>query len=176
MIAATVACSLHCSLSSTTTMSSTSSLSIAAATPSPISSASPLAQAASHVSAALTKIYPYVKSASLLALDIAKASWAFSQRFTINPVPIFLYIIAPLTVFVGYLASVFVFMPYATLVYLLEALHPLYVFCGVACLTGALLGVVGRLVAWMVVASVVPEAKPIRTKTKKAIGKMKEEI
>ncbi|TEB25387.1 hypothetical protein FA13DRAFT_1167449 [Coprinellus micaceus] len=157
-------------------MSSTSSLTMAAATPPPISSALPLAEAASQLSAALTKIYPYVKTTTLLALDVAKASWAFSQRFMIHPIPIVLYIIAPLTVFVGYLASIFVFMPYATLVYLLEALHPLYVFCGVACLTGALLGVVGRLVAWLVVASVVPEAETIRTKTKKAVWKMKEEI
>jgi hypothetical protein len=157
-------------------MSSASSLTMAAATPSPISSASPLAQTASQVSAALTKIYPYVKTTSLLALDVARTSWGFSQRFMIHPIPIVLYIIAPLTVFVGYLASIFVLMPYATLVYLLEALHPLYVFCGVACLTGALLGAVGRLVAWMVVTSVAPEAETTRIKSKKAVGKMKEEI
>lgn len=37
-----------------------------------------------------------------------------------------------------------VLMPFKTAAYLLDALYPLYVFCGVACITGCLLGLGGR--------------------------------
>lgn len=147
-------------------MSSSSSFATAAATSS--TSSTPLLPLSSEYSAPLAQALPYLKFALGFALDVAKGTWNISKQYII-PIPIILYIIAPFTVFLGYLASAFVFVPYATVVYLLEALHPLYVFCGVACLTGALLGAIGRLVAAGLIISVSPDREKT-AKAKKDIG------
>ena len=60
------------------------------------------------------------------------------------PVPIFLYLFAPVFVFSKLVMTVFFFGPYKIILYFLDALYPLYVLVGVACITGGVLGIVGR--------------------------------
>ncbi|KAJ3785390.1 hypothetical protein GGU10DRAFT_354964 [Lentinula aff. detonsa] len=62
-----------------------------------------------------------------------------------------LYILAPVTVFMQVLLDVFLLMPYNMVIYLVDAMYPVYVFCGVACITGVIVGVLARqLVFWLV--------------------------
>jgi hypothetical protein len=61
------------------------------------------------------------------------------------PFPILLYILAPVIVFVQLLFDLVVTTPYRVISYLSDAFYPVYVFVGVACITGALVGLGGRL-------------------------------
>lgn len=62
---------------------------------------------------------------------------------------IFLYpaiscLVSPLIVFATLVAKLSLITPLATTCYLLKTLHPVYVFCGVACITGIVIGMGGR--------------------------------
>jgi len=111
--------------------------------------------------APLFKAIPYVKTALSFFITAIQSAFRHARQISatlassspIHPVPIILYVVAPLTVFLSYVAWIFVLGPYATIVWLLEALHPLYVFCGVACLTGLVLGGVARYLATVLVES-----------------------
>ncbi|KXN85219.1 hypothetical protein AN958_11494 [Leucoagaricus sp. SymC.cos] len=67
------------------------------------------------------------------------------------------YILAPFFSFGAILFSITLGAPYQFLTWLLEALFPLYVFCGVACITGGLLGFGGRVMTMSIVKSVSEE-------------------
>lgn len=133
-----------------------SSASFAAAT---TASSSPLRDAsqrdASQYKAPILKLLPYAQSGLHFAYSTIKSA-ALRVWQLVLPMPLIMYIISPLTVFLHYLGFIFVFGPYSTALFLVEALHPLYVFCGVACLTGVLLGVMGRTIAGFVVNSLLP--------------------
>lgn len=61
-----------------------------------------------------------------------------------------LYIFAPVIVFAQVLLDIFVFTPYGLAVYFVDAMYPVYVFCGVACITGVIIGGFARwLVSWI---------------------------
>jgi len=47
--------------------------------------------------------------------------------------------------------TVFLFGPYQIIVYFFDALYPLYVLAGVACIIGSVLGLAGRQLSWMLV-------------------------
>ncbi|KAF9270809.1 hypothetical protein L218DRAFT_58669 [Marasmius fiardii PR-910] len=69
------------------------------------------------------------------------------------PISIILYVLAPFIVFVQIILGLVVFTPYSAFVYLTDAIYPLYVFCGIACIVGVLMGVLGKLLAmWATVA------------------------
>jgi len=55
-----------------------------------------------------------------------------------------LYVFAPVIVFSQLVVTIFLFGPYNITLYLLDALYPLYVLAGVACITGGVLGITGR--------------------------------
>ncbi|KAJ3751250.1 hypothetical protein DFH05DRAFT_1386468 [Lentinula detonsa] len=89
------------------------------------------------------------------------ASWllrrtlSYPSTIILSPLAILfsisLYILAPVTVFMQVLLDVFVLMPYNMVIYLVDAMYPVYVFCGVACITGVIVGVLARqLVFWLV--------------------------
>lgn len=60
------------------------------------------------------------------------------------PVPILLYLFSPVVVFSQLVVTTFFFAPYESFLYLLDALYPIYVLTGVACITGGVLGIAGR--------------------------------
>ncbi|KAJ3574853.1 hypothetical protein NP233_g1477 [Leucocoprinus birnbaumii] len=74
-------------------------------------------------------------------------------------IPPLTYILAPLISFLSILYSITLETPYTFIIWLLEALFPLYVFCGVACITGSLIGLGGRIFCLSMVKSVSEEAR-----------------
>jgi len=58
--------------------------------------------------------------------------------------PAISYLVAPLLVFVVTVINVSFLAPLSTARYILSSLYPIYVFCGVACITGIVVGMGGR--------------------------------
>jgi len=81
----------------------------------------------------------------------------FGSRFS-RLIAVFLYVIAPVTTFFELVVTLFITTPYHAAAYLLEALYPIYVFLGVAVITGGLLGIMSRVVS-IVIVYVVAERK-----------------
>ncbi len=79
--------------------------------------------------------------------SIRAAQWALSKASypLFSPLPVFIYAFAPLIIFTQVTLDIVVFSPARTVVSLLEFVYPLYVLVGVACITGLLVGGVGRL-------------------------------
>jgi hypothetical protein len=109
-------------------------------------------------SAAFARAFPYAKSAASLVLSSSIAlsraifaALAFTAKIIAHPIvflspfPVLLYILAPAIVLVQIILEVIVYSPYRAILYLSDAFYPAYVFLGVACITGALLGFGGRL-------------------------------
>jgi hypothetical protein len=67
-------------------------------------------------------------------------------------IPIPIYLLSPVIITSKILLDLFVVLPYRAVVYVSQALYPLYAFLGVACLSGAIIGFGGRqivsLVGW----------------------------
>ncbi|KAJ7642946.1 hypothetical protein DFH06DRAFT_1301361 [Mycena polygramma] len=111
---------------------------------------------------ALARALPYAQSATSFLISafatLARAilaSLAFAGRIVAHPVAI-------LSPFPVLLSSSW---PSCTrhnrsIVYLSDAFYPIYVFLGVACITGALLGLSGRGVAWVLLLLVLPPSSP----------------
>ena len=80
------------------------------------------------------------------------------------PLAVLLYVFAPAIVFVQVILEVLVFIPYRACAYLADAVYPLYVFCGVACITGVLVGGLGRVLSSWVTIIVMEITNPQRQK------------
>lgn len=68
--------------------------------------------------------------------------WSFSPF--ILAFPAVSYLVAPLVAFVAIVVNASILTPLSTAHYLLSSLYPVYVFCGVACITGIVIGMGGR--------------------------------
>jgi hypothetical protein len=71
----------------------------------------------------------------------------FRLVFLASPLTFVLYAIAPLVVFLQFTFDLLILSPYALIAYFLHAIYPVYVFVGVACITGSLIGFSGRTLA-----------------------------
>ena len=110
------------------------------------SSAHGLGAQTAEVTSPISRILPYISSAfSASKYVFGLIVSLFQTLLHLSPFPIILYVIAPLTVFLDLVVAIFIRAPYNGVLYLLDALFPLYVFCGVACITGGLLGLTGRI-------------------------------
>jgi len=110
------------------------------------SSAHGLGAQAAEVTSPISRILPYISSAFSASKYVSGLIVSLFQTLLhLSPFPIILYVIAPLTVFLDLVVAIFIRAPYNGVIYLLDALFPLYVFCGVACITGGLLGLTGRI-------------------------------
>ncbi|KDR78114.1 hypothetical protein GALMADRAFT_266647 [Galerina marginata CBS 339.88] len=117
---------------------------------------------ASESTTPLAQLVPYLKVASSgfhYLFDLITS--LIRPLLLLSPLPILLYVFAPLIVFADILTSIFIRSPYRAIVYLLDALFPLYVFCGVACITGAILGLTARILCRIIVNSVQAEEEPL---------------
>ncbi|KAE9392958.1 hypothetical protein BT96DRAFT_924395 [Gymnopus androsaceus JB14] len=86
----------------------------------------------------------------------------------------FLYILAPFIVFLEVLFDIFLLTPYNLVVYLVDAVYPLYVFCGVACITGVVIGVVAR---WIVLGIIeIVQIDVVEEQPKRLVAPLKEEV
>ena len=106
------------------------------------------------VSPPLARILPYLSTAGhglVASLTATLRAAVFLTKtisypiYLLSPLPIILYLLAPLIVFAQILFEATVLSPFKIFVYLADALYPLYVFVGVACITGALVGYACRL-------------------------------
>ncbi|KAJ7587360.1 hypothetical protein C8J56DRAFT_786377 [Mycena floridula] len=111
----------------------------------PTVSPAPLAQAIPYISWTFSSIW----SAFLALGRLVVTSTQFLQIF--SPLPVVLYLAAPLIVFIQILLEFTVFLPWSALLTLLDVLYPAYVFVGVACITGGLLGYVARFITGIAV-------------------------
>ncbi|KAF8868466.1 hypothetical protein BD779DRAFT_1001493 [Infundibulicybe gibba] len=85
----------------------------------------------------------------------------------VHALAIILYIVSPAIVFLNISYTLLLSTPARIVVYLFDAFYPLYVFFGVACITGALLGLAGKLLSSLLVelcAYDSPKTKPKRKK------------
>ncbi|KAH7927988.1 hypothetical protein BV22DRAFT_1193151 [Leucogyrophana mollusca] len=72
--------------------------------------------------------------------------------------PVLLSILAPFTLLFDILLDGFVLTPYAVVSGAVAALYPVYVFCGVACVSGAAVGIFGRGLVSVLNAVVAPSS------------------
>jgi len=125
--------------------------------------------------APLLKALPHIQRALELLARPAVAALRALTRFMFHhvylPLPAIAWVLAPATVFLGYVAAA-VLAPLRAGAYLAEAVHPLYVFCGVACLTGMAVGYGGRLVARLVIGSILPPAAEDKREEKEEAGEV----
>ncbi|KIK01722.1 hypothetical protein K443DRAFT_550095 [Laccaria amethystina LaAM-08-1] len=99
------------------------------------------------------RFLPQLESAFAFLIQALKFGSRFSRLISIT-----LYVIAPVTTFLELVVTLFITTPYHAAAYLLEALYPIYVFLGVAVITGGLLGIMGRVVS-IIIVYVVAERK-----------------
>lgn len=102
--------------------------------------------------APIAQVLPYLKVlysslASLFSFSIS----LMRPLLRLSPLPIILYLIAPLVVFIDIVVTLFIRTPYRTVTYLLEDLFPIYVLCGVACITGVVVGLAARGISSVIV-------------------------
>lgn len=115
---------------------------------------------------------PYLLRASSLALSFVSIVFQALKAslgklvypvILFSPIPIILYLLSPFVTFVQLALGVLVLAPYHSVVYLSDAIYPVYVFCGVACIVGALLGLSGRVLSALLIASAAgPRVGPAR--------------
>lgn len=103
--------------------------------------------------APLQQILPYLYSLPsllvyLLSLVSSVIKLLFKPFVILSPYPIVLirYLVAPLLTAGDVLLDTCVRFPYAVLLYVLDALYPVYVLCGVACILGLVVGLCGRVI------------------------------
>ena len=68
--------------------------------------------------------------------------WSFSPLFL--AFPLISYLVAPLLIFATMILKVFFLAPLNMAHHILNSLYPVYAFCGVACITGIVIGMGGR--------------------------------
>ncbi len=107
-----------------------------------------------EVASPISQLLPYLTTAfSTLKLAVRVAARALRPIRTLSPAPALLYLLAPVFVFLDITATLFLRTPYRTALYLLDAAFPLYVFVGVACITGGILGLVARVLSRVILVS-----------------------
>jgi polyferredoxin len=117
-------------------------------------------QATATTSPGLQQLLPYVISGGsvlfsgilLVFRSLIHLVSASSRSILIfSPLPVALYLLAPAFVFLQVTTDLFMVLPYRIVLAFLDVVFPLYVFCGVACITGALVGFSGRLLTSILV-------------------------
>ncbi|KAF9790347.1 hypothetical protein BJ322DRAFT_382719 [Thelephora terrestris] len=71
--------------------------------------------------------------------------WSLSPFVLVHPV--ISYLVAPLLVFVTMIINISLLAPFSAARYVLSSLYPIYVFCGIACITGVVVGIGGRVLS-----------------------------
>lgn len=109
-------------------------------------------------SAPISEILPLLSKIVSFSLGFVSAttrflvsiiSWVSYPIFLLlkAPIPLLLYVLSPFIAFGQIVLGLFFVVPYNAVVDVFLAVQPFYVFCGVACITGALVGIGGRYFA-----------------------------
>lgn len=114
----------------------------------------------------ISSILPLVSSGiSTLLSALSHAVWLFNIIFfallypflALLPIPI--YLLSPVTITSKIFFDLLVLLPYRAVVYVSQALYPIYAFMGVACLSGAIIGFGGRQIVSLVGWGILGDAK-----------------
>ncbi|PFH45541.1 hypothetical protein AMATHDRAFT_71618 [Amanita thiersii Skay4041] len=98
---------------------------------------------------AIQSLYPYVVATlsviagagmALYRLLMQLGSKALQAIILFSPLPLLFYLLSPIFVLCNILLELLVLTPMRIVQYFANALYPLYVFCGVACIIGCFLG------------------------------------
>ena len=121
-------------------------------------------QAAAAPPAALQQLLPYlVSGVSIVFRSLIRLISSTSRSILFfSPLPIALYFFAPAFVFLRIVADLLIVLPYRTTLSVLDMFYPLYVFFGVACITGTLVGLSGRLITELLIQAAYVEHTRIR--------------
>lgn len=99
-------------------------------------------------------------SFSLAKRLVAKDAWTWASPLyplISLPISLLLAFLAPFTIFAQLFVETTLLWPMRTILWLGDTVYPLYVLVGVACITGILLGGLGRLLTgWLVGALELP--------------------
>lgn len=109
--------------------------------------APPLARILPYLLAAPSFIWAIISKVTYGVVTLTSYASAPVIHLAKIPLPAILYILSPLIVFCQIIVGVFFLVPYNAIVGFFVAIQPVYVFCGVACITGAVIGLGGRGVA-----------------------------
>ena len=113
---------------------------------------------------AIRGVWPYFQSFISFLIPIilgvyrllVNLAWQVVKPILVlSPIPIILYILAPVFTFCQVLLDVVVLGPVKTMGYMVEVIYPVYVFVGVGCITGCLLGFMGKYMSDRLVGMVV---------------------
>jgi hypothetical protein len=111
----------------------------------------------------ISKTWTFLVAAAsyLIHAFIFLASWISYPMLVIvkAPLPFILYILSPVIVFGQILFGGLFIFPYNAIVEFFVELQPFYVFCGVACISGAVIGMGGRLVAESISAAIMENGR-----------------
>ncbi|KAH7913606.1 hypothetical protein BJ138DRAFT_1058607 [Hygrophoropsis aurantiaca] len=103
--------------------------------------------AASATSPPIAQLIPLVRNISTIVSSIALTLSAF-LFLLLRPLhiftPILFSVLTPFTLVFHILVDGLLLTPYAIVSGAISALYPVYVFCGVACVSGAMVGMFGR--------------------------------
>ncbi|KAJ7189932.1 hypothetical protein B0H12DRAFT_1065574, partial [Mycena haematopus] len=118
---------------------------------------------------AFVRALPYIRSGATLLLSSLFRTVSAAVTLLAHPIvlvlpasiALLLYIVAPLLVFSQLVFETVLHTPYRVIVFLSDAVYPAYVFLGVACITGGLLGWTGRSVVLGVLALIGPQSPPL---------------
>ncbi|KAF9528781.1 hypothetical protein CPB83DRAFT_298313 [Crepidotus variabilis] len=114
----------------------------------------PRANTSSVSSVPIAQLVPYITTTlGALGTILTFSLSLFRPLLVLWPLPILLYIFAPVTFFLDLATTLFIRLPYWSLAYILDAVYPLYVLLGVACITGGLIGIGGRALCHILITS-----------------------
>ncbi|KIK92562.1 hypothetical protein PAXRUDRAFT_829827 [Paxillus rubicundulus Ve08.2h10] len=111
---------------------------VGASATAPASESPPIAQLVPILQAVIHASYSLLRFALRFLLALLVPLYAIW--------PIILTLISPITVVIDVILDATVFTPFLIIRRIAVALYPLYVFCAVACITGAAIGLFGRYV------------------------------
>ena len=116
--------------------------------PAPISQILPVI---SQVLSVLATTFTVIATAT-----VTIASYMIYPILFLSPLPLILYILSPVLVLGSILLDALIVTPYYAVSSLAGIVYPLYVLLGIACLSGAFMGVSGRIISRMLNAVVYP--------------------
>jgi hypothetical protein len=131
-------------------------------------------------SPAIAQLVPLLSRASSAVVSTAQFTGrtllsVLSAIVALSPHPLILHVLAPLIISVQILLDFLVFTPISIVRAVAIALYPIYVFVGVACIAGLVMGTAGRMLAQSLTTMALGQQSQLRERDAKG-GKRKSEV
>ncbi|KAJ7056006.1 hypothetical protein C8F01DRAFT_1234055 [Mycena amicta] len=116
-------------------------------TASPLQSSTAVGAVPYAQAAATSIVYPFSALLRGIYAVLAFTTLVIAHPFVVlSPFPLLFYLLAPLFLVIQLALDAFIYTPLRLVSYLADALYPIYVLVAVACITGGILGLSGRLI------------------------------